>query len=156
MPGQLCEYVQSNERWGHFVSPVLLDVAQNFGVVDHATRLTAADRAVMKVVTVFPSFVLLTVGDTTNWLSWIPLAADRTDMLAGFLLPPVALEGDLDPADIRHVAQDYLNQINGEDELATARLQRAATSQFATRGYLSATERTLTAFHQYLARALTT
>ena len=73
----------------------------------------------MKVVTIFPSFVLLTVGDLVNWLSWIPLDVDNTDVWSGLLLPPAARATEPDQDRLRVNALRSVEVINAEDEQAT-------------------------------------
>ncbi len=155
MPGRGTFVVETHDRWAQHRTPILPDVGAQYGVrLDYPTRLTPDDRVAMKGVTVFPSFVVLSVGDLVNWLSWIPLDVDHTDVWSGLLLPPAALAVEPNQDRLRVNAQRSLELINGEDEHATALLQRAAASKHATRGCLSAKEGVLGAFHRYLAREL--
>ena len=122
--------------------------------IDLGAGLTPADRAAMKVVTIFPSLMLLSLGDTINWMRWIPTAVDRTDARAGLLMPKAALAVVGDSPELRAGMQAGLERVNAEDEGAMARVRRAATSAFAGRGPLSTKEGVLVGLYRYLARAL--
>jgi phenylpropionate dioxygenase-like ring-hydroxylating dioxygenase large terminal subunit len=155
MPARGTFATAATDHYAEHVTPIVEAVAREYGIAyDTPTRLTAEDRAAMKVVTVFPNFVLLTVGDVVNWLVFTPLAVDRTEVRAGFLLPPAALAVEPDVAALRAGMQQSLETINGEDEQATALQQKAATSRFAARGALSPREAVLPQFYRYLARML--
>ena len=104
----------------------------------------------MKVATIYPGFLMLTIGDFVQWVSWIPLTVDSTDVLAEVLFPPAALADEPDEAAVRELMRSGIEQVNGEDELAAVRLQRAAGSPHAARGPLSTLEPVVAAFARWL------
>ena len=155
LPAAGTRVVELTDHWAQHETPLIADAAAAGGLRRaYPTPLTPKDRAAMKVFTIFPSFVLLTVGDLIQYLSFIPLSVDRVDVLVETLYPPAALNAEPDLEAMRDAVSRAQDLVNAEDELATSRLQAAAASRFAARGWLSEKEGVLAGFHAWLARAL--
>jgi phenylpropionate dioxygenase-like ring-hydroxylating dioxygenase large terminal subunit len=147
----------ATDDWALHRTPLLAEVATAYGFrLDRPSALDADDRAAMKVATVFPGFLLLTIADFVQWVSWIPLSVDRTEVLSEALFPQEVLDLEDDAAALRAVIHAGIHAVNSEDEHATVVLQRAASSRRATRGPLGSKEAVLPRFHGYLARRLGT
>lgn len=146
---------EATAAWTDHRTPVAEDSYFRMrGQAGFATDLDAEDRKEMKVFTVFPAFVLLTVGDFTQGLSFIPRTVDSVDVRVTSLTDPRALATDESLEAERAAARARVDAINAEDEAATALLQANAASRFAARGWLSDKEGALPGFYAYLARAL--
>lgn len=155
MPARGSAVREVTDDWGLHVTPFVREEAAKHGIgIDLGTGLTPEDLAAMKVVTIFPNLMLLTLGDTINWMSWIPTAVDRTDARAGLLVPKAMLAVVGDSPELRAGMKAGLERVNAEDEGATALVQRTAASAFADRGPLSTKEGVLVGLYRYLARQL--
>lgn len=142
--------------WAVHRTPLLPDVAEVYGFrLDRPSPLDDRDRAEMKVATVFPGFLLLAIADFVQWVSWIPVAVDRTEVLSEALLPPAAIAAEGDEPALRELYREGIDRVNGEDEVAAVLLQRAAAARGARRGPLSVREPVLPVFARYLADRLT-
>ncbi len=155
MPARGSFVREVTDDWGLHVTPFVREEAAKHGIgINLGTGLTAEDLAGMKVVTIFPSLMLLSLGDTINWMSWVPAAVDRTVARAGLLMPKSALDVMGDSAELRAGMQAALDRVNAEDADAMALLQRSAASAFAGRGPLSTKEGVLLGLYRYLAHAM--
>ncbi|MEU4532818.1 aromatic ring-hydroxylating dioxygenase subunit alpha [Micromonospora ureilytica] len=102
---------------------------------------------------VFPTASLAAFGDQVIWLSFLPLAIDRTEVRGGILMPAALIEGaDLD--EVRKQSEGYAGMINSEDQRGLEAVQRAVGSRFAGRGHLSPKEPGVRVFYENLAHAL--
>jgi len=156
MPGRDTSFLDATDDWAAHRTPILPEVAQQYGIrLDYPTRLEPQDRGAMPVFTVFPAFVLLSIGDLVTWISFIPHAVDRTQVRAGLLLPDAALATEPDPAALRQAMDAGLAAINAEDEVATRLIQHTAAARSAERGALSTREAVLPSFYRYLATRMT-
>ena len=142
---------EAADAWAVHRTPLDAPTAEAYGFrLDRPSSLAERDRAEMKVATIYPGFLMLTIGDFVQWVSWIPLTVDSTDVLAEVLFPPAALAEEPDEAAVRELMRSGIEQVNGEDELAAVRLQRAAGSPHAQRGPLSTLEPVVAAFARWL------
>ncbi|TDC45185.1 aromatic ring-hydroxylating dioxygenase subunit alpha, partial [Actinomadura sp. KC345] len=115
--------------------------------------LTDEERAHLYNFYAFPSASVAASGDMVIWISFIPLAIDRTQVRGGVLMPPAMLDGaDLD--ELRKETEAYAGMINAEDRKGLEQVQRSVGSRFATRGHLSPKEEGVVLFYRNLARAL--
>ena len=147
--------IATSDDWAWHDTPLRPEVIDTYlRLGDFPNALTEEDRAVMKVFTVYPGFVLLTVGDLIQALSFLPLDVDRTDVEVMSFVPRAALALQSDPEAFKEAMRVGQDAVNEEDEAATALVQANAASRFAARGWLSDKEPVLPKFHAYLARAL--
>ena len=155
MPARGSAVREVADDWGLHVTPFVREEAAKHGIgIDFGTGLSPEDLAAMKVFTIYPNLMLLSLGDTINWMSWIPTAVDRTDARAGLLMPKAVLDIVGDTPELRAGMQAGLERVNAEDEGATELVQRTAASVFAGRGPLSTKEGVLVGLYRYLARQL--
>ncbi|TDC45414.1 aromatic ring-hydroxylating dioxygenase subunit alpha, partial [Actinomadura sp. KC345] len=117
--------------------------------------LTDEQKSLMYNYIVFPSASVATFGDQIIWISFIPLAIDRTQVRGGVLMPPAMLDG-ADVDELRKESEESAAVVNDEDRRGLEQVQRSVGSRFATRGHLSPKEPGVRAFHRNLARALLT
>lgn len=146
---------RATDDWALHRTPLLPDVAAAYGFdLGRPSSLDADDRSAMKIATVYPGFLILTIGDFAQWVSWIPLSVDRTLVTSEAMFPQEVIDAEPDEAGLRAMTEAGIHQVNGEDEAATVLLQRASSSSRAGRGPLSTKEPVLPLFHRYLSRRL--
>lgn len=147
---------EATDAWAVHRTPLDVDTATAYGFhLDRPSALDDRDRSEMKVTTVYPGFLLLTIGDFVQWVSWIPLTVDTTDVRSAVLFPPEALADEPDEAAVRELMAQGIDQVNTEDEIAAVRLHRPARSRRAPRGPLSPLEPVVARFARYLGDRLT-
>ncbi|MGW4438718.1 aromatic ring-hydroxylating oxygenase subunit alpha [Streptomyces sp. NPDC004596] len=116
--------------------------------------LTSDERKVLYSFRAFPCASVATFGETIAWLSFIPVAADRTLVRGGALMPR-ALVDQVGPETLRPPLEEFTVRVNEEDRQGLEAVQRAVSSRYAERGHLSPKEPGVLAFYRSLARALT-
>lgn len=155
LPARATYLDTATDHWALHRTPLDPAVAVDYGFrLDRPSPLDARDRSEMKVVTIFPGFLLLTIADFVQWVSWIPRAVGTTEVLSEAMYPAEAVAEEPDEAALRELLHAGIHQVNAEDELASVRLQRAAGAHHATRGPLSPREPVLPVFARYLADRL--
>lgn len=122
-------------------------------VEPQALRLTDEQKANMYNCFVFPSGSVATFGDSVVWISFLPLAIDRTEVRGGLLMPPSLLDG-IDRETLAKESEADAAVVNEEDQRGLEAVQRAVASRFAAPGHLSPKEPGVLAFYQNLARTL--
>lgn len=146
---------EASDAWATHRTPLDTRTAEAYGFrLDRPSALDDRDRSEMKVTTVYPGFLLLTIGDFVQWVSWIPMSVDTTDVLAEVLFPPAALADEPDEAAVHELMRLGIEQVNAEDELAAVRLHRAAGARHAARGPLSTLEPVVASFARWLGARL--
>ncbi|MFD0361472.1 aromatic ring-hydroxylating dioxygenase subunit alpha [Nocardia sp. GCM10030253] len=121
-------------------------------VQPEALALDEIQRANGMLLLSFPSSAFIGLGDQIVWLSFIPLAIDRVQVVGGVLTTPELATG----SDAVARTQDAVTaMINDEDRIGLEAVQRGVGSRFAERGHLSPKEQPgVLAFYRNLARAL--
>jgi phenylpropionate dioxygenase-like ring-hydroxylating dioxygenase large terminal subunit len=116
-------------------------------------ELTGEQKASTYNYCVFPSGSVATFGESIIWISFIPLAIDRTEVRGGVLMPPGVL-GHPDLDRIRKDSEASTATVNGEDRRGLEAVQTSVGSRFADRGQLSPKEPGVIAFYRNLAQAI--
>ena len=116
---------------------------------DH--EFTETELATAYAIGLFPNISLAMSVDSNNWLSFIPMGRERTQVIGGFIVRPGYDEAYPEAAKKRNA---LLYAVNEEDAQATWRLQRVMRSSRAKPGPLNVREATCAQFYKYLARTL--
>lgn len=120
--------------------------------LDRLVPLPASELDAFRCYTIFPATVLLFWRASCVWLTFLPLAVDRTRVITGQLLPAVFDERP-DAAALRPTLEARNTLVNDEDRTMLERLQAGASSRLARPGPLVPQEGVLAAFADYLRRA---
>lgn len=113
--------------------------------------MTPEELSTAYLVYVFPAFTMAMRPGTNNWLSFRPDGPEKTKVLGGYLMWKDIAEEEPELARARRA---LIEQVNDEDEHATADLAKVMRSRKAARGPLSHFEGTIVQFYRYLARTL--
>jgi phenylpropionate dioxygenase-like ring-hydroxylating dioxygenase large terminal subunit len=155
MPAQGSEFVAATEHFAWHHTPIARFAERHGSTLgDVDSGLTDADRESARFFTIFPSTVISVVGDSVDWISFLPLAPDRVQVVGGF----VFRGWDVDPdelEDLRATQTKMAQRINEEDRESVERLQQVVGSRFATPSRLNPREGVVGAFGRYVARSLT-
>jgi phenylpropionate dioxygenase-like ring-hydroxylating dioxygenase large terminal subunit len=153
MPAQGSVFVGATEHFAWHRTPIARFAERHGNRVGVDTGLTDADREHARFFTIFPSTVLSVVGDSVDWITFLPMGPDRVLVSGGFVFRTWAVEPD--ERDTLRVTQAKMSQrINDEDRASVERLQRVVGSRFATPGRLNPREGAVGAFGRYLADRL--
>src|SRR5262249_41418025 len=117
-------------------------------------RLSAEEWSALRIFGIFPAFVILSVGELIQGLSFVPRTVNSVDVRVWSLIPRFASDSIEDLEAAKALIQSQTDAVNAEDEHGTAMLQSNALSVFAQRGWLSQKENALVGFFAYLAREL--
>lgn len=150
IPAQGSEYVGGTDHYAWHRTPIAR-FAERHGsrLADADTGLTDADREFARFFTLFPSTVISVVGDSVDWLTFLPDGLDRVRAIGGFVFRTWAIDDDeLDT--LRATQVKMAARINDEDRESVERLQEVVGSRFATRSSLNPREGVLSAFSTYL------
>ncbi|MFI1169770.1 aromatic ring-hydroxylating dioxygenase subunit alpha [Streptomyces sp. NPDC020801] len=147
-PGGTDTFARAHTPWATSLQVPLKEPLEPEGVA-----LSEAEKQRMYCFFVFPSGSLAACGDQVIWLSFIPLAINRTQVRGGILMPSSLVEG-ADREALREGTESYAAVINGEDRRGLEAVQRSVGSRFAGRGHLSPKEPAVLLFYRNLARAL--
>jgi phenylpropionate dioxygenase-like ring-hydroxylating dioxygenase large terminal subunit len=120
---------------------------------DDLIPLPPEELAAFRCYTIFPSTVILLWRGSCNWLSFLPIAPDRTRLLAGMMFPAeVATEPQWEEA--RAQVATRFDEINGEDREMLSRLQAVTRARLGRPGPLVRQEGVLVELYRYLDRHL--
>jgi phenylpropionate dioxygenase-like ring-hydroxylating dioxygenase large terminal subunit len=97
--------------------------------------------------------VISVVGDSVDWITFLPLSPDRVHAFGGFVFPTWAIDPE-ELERLRTTQAKTSEQINEEDRASVERLQQVVGSRLAAPGPLNVREGALGAFARYLARRL--
>lgn len=117
--------------------------------LDRLAWLPDDDVEAFRCYTIFPSTVLLFWRASCVWLTFLPLAPDRTRVITGQLLPRV-FDDRPDAGDLRAALTERSRVVNDEDRSMLDRLQLATTSRLARPGRLVPQEGVLAELATYL------
>lgn len=120
---------------------------------DDLIPLPPEERAAFRCYTIFPSTVILVWRGSCNWLSFLPLAPDRTRLIAGMLYPAEVLSDPQWEGARADIATRF-DVVNGEDREMLARLQAVSRARLGRRGPLVPQEGVLAQLYEYLDRHL--
>nr|WP_069167318.1 aromatic ring-hydroxylating dioxygenase subunit alpha [Nocardia altamirensis] len=121
--------------------------------VDSETlELNEIQRTNGMVLLTFPSSAFIAFADQVVWLSFLPTAIDRVQVIGGvFTLPALAGTSEA----VAQTQAAVTAMINEEDQQGLEAVQRGVSSRFAERGHLSPKEQPgVLAFYRNLAQAL--
>ncbi|MBZ4319382.1 aromatic ring-hydroxylating oxygenase subunit alpha [Streptomyces huiliensis] len=139
----------------HYDSPVVCRLLSPAGqpVEPAVLPLTEDECKVLYSFRVFPGGSVATFGETIAWLTFVPVAADRTIVRGGSLMPRRLVE-QVGLENIRPGLEGFTARVNTEDREGLEAVQRAVTSRYTRRGHLSPKEQGVLAFYRSLAHAL--
>lgn len=123
------------------------------GAPEDVIALPPDEMAAFRCFTIYPSTVILVWRGSTNWLSFWPVAPDRTRARTGMSYAAEVAEDDR-WAGARQDITEWYDTINGEDRTLLERLQTASSARLARPGPLLAEEAAVAEFHRYLDRKL--
>ena len=99
--------------------------------------------------------MIAVVGDSIDWLTFLPLAPDRVQVIGGFVFRH--WEVDADELEVLRETQTKAgDRINSEDKASVERLQHVVGSRFAESSLLNPREGAVGAFGRYLANRVGT
>jgi phenylpropionate dioxygenase-like ring-hydroxylating dioxygenase large terminal subunit len=138
---------------GYAVHHVQVTDVTRLGVTSNPvdSGLLDADLAETVIYTVFPCTLVLNVGFLIGWFSFLPEGVDRCRFLNGFLAPAALAEtGVVSEKEV----EQFMNDINDQDEQIIRLVQRGVGSAHAQPGMLSHKEPALADFYAYLRQVL--
>jgi phenylpropionate dioxygenase-like ring-hydroxylating dioxygenase large terminal subunit len=153
MPSRTTEFAASSAQWTMFrLGTVFRDEFAAYA--PFAERMTGADRTSAPQFGFFPNAAVSCTQFSGIWLTFLPVAVDRTRVIGGNLVHPELHAMLMAEDDARAENAAAIERINREDAAAMVELQRNARSAHATPGLLSEKERCLLDFYRYLGRRL--
>lgn len=123
------------------------------GAPEDAIELPSEEMDAFRCFTIFPSTVILLWRGSTNWLSFLPVAPDRTRARTGMSYAAEVAE-DERWTQARAAIVEWYDTINGEDRALLERVQAASSARLARPGPLLPEEAAVAEFHRYLDRKL--
>ena len=152
MPARGSEFRGGDEHYAWHHTPITrLAPRHGSDLTGVDSGVTDADRQNARFFTIFPSTVISVVGDAIDWLTFLPLAPDRVQVIGGFVFRDWEIDAD-ELEVLRETQTKAGDRINGEDKASVERLQRVVGSRFAESSLLNPREGAVGAFGRYLAR----
>jgi phenylpropionate dioxygenase-like ring-hydroxylating dioxygenase large terminal subunit len=153
MPAQGSTFVTATDHFAWHRTPIARFADRHGTRAGLDTGLTDADRGHARFFTIFPATVISVVGDSVDWITFLPLSPDRVHAFGGFVFPTWAIDPE-ELERLRTTQAKTSEQINEEDRASVERLQQVVGSRLAAPGPLNVREGALGAFARYLARRL--
>jgi phenylpropionate dioxygenase-like ring-hydroxylating dioxygenase large terminal subunit len=152
MPAKGAEFMGGNEQYTWHRTPITRLAPRHgsdLGGTD--TGLTHADRENARFFTIFPSSVIAVVGDSIDWLTFLPTGPGEVQVIGGFVFRQWEIDAD-ELESLRETQTKAGQRINDEDKESVERLQQVVGSRFAESSLLNPREDGVGAFGRYLAR----
>lgn len=155
MPARGSEYVGSTEHFAWHRTPIAKFAERHGSLLPGDDELTEDDRARARFFTIFPSTVISVVGDSVDWITFLPEGPGQVRAVGGFVFRSWGIDHD-ELEQLRADQTKMAQRINDEDRESVERLQQVVGSRYATPSSLNPREGVVAAFGRYVARMLTT
>ena len=117
-------------------------------------HVTEAEQTFGWDIGLFPNGLLGVGPDHLWWLALMPEGPDRVRVRWGLSFSPYILEGVEDKNQLLEHFKTLHDQVNAEDKIGCAAVQRGSQFNASHRGYYQALEKTVWEFHRYLGKRL--